>query len=144
MSWFQVRGFIATIRSTPPRRPSQPFSVTRTSYQVGRPWILDGKMLRGLTGTPILRMDRANNSLAEAEPEPLTLANLITKSLTASIRFTFMPPPPSRQTKYPDRHVGVRRHSPWSHPQALGLGLLFPGSCRRLRTLSLIHISEPT
>ena len=58
------------------------FSDTRTSYQVGRPWMLDGKMLRGLTGTPMRRIARANSSLAEAEPEPLTLANLTTKSLT--------------------------------------------------------------
>src|SRR5690348_5206883 len=76
-----VCGFIATIRSVPPRRPSQPCSDTRTSYQVGRPWMLDGKMLRGLTGTPMRRMDLANSSLADAEPEPLTLANLTTKSL---------------------------------------------------------------
>src|SRR5438270_4850363 len=48
--------------------------------------MLDGKMLRGLTGTPMRRMLRANISLAEAEPEPLTFANLTTKSLTASIR----------------------------------------------------------
>src|SRR3546814_958396 len=77
----QVCGFIATFRSTPPRRPSQPRSDTRTSYQVGRPWMLDGKMLRGLTGTPMRRMALANSSLADAEPEPLTLANLTTKSL---------------------------------------------------------------
>src|SRR5690348_12797775 len=76
---------MATIRSVPPRRPSQPRSDTRTSYQVGRPWMLDGKMLRGLTGTPIRRMALANSSLAEAEPEPLTLANLTTKSLLAEI-----------------------------------------------------------
>src|ERR1700744_1848280 len=81
----QVCGFIATIRSTPPRRPSQPWPETRTSYQVGRPWMLEGKMLRDATGTPIRRMERANISLAEAEPEPLTLANLMTKSLTAFI-----------------------------------------------------------
>src|SRR5690348_3504117 len=82
-----VCGFIATIRSVPPRRPSQPCSDTRTSYQVGRPWMLDGKMLRGLTGTPIRRMDLANSSLADAEPEPLTLANLTTKSLLAARSF---------------------------------------------------------
>ncbi len=29
----------------------------------------------------------ANSSFAEAEPEPLTLANLMTKSLRASMRF---------------------------------------------------------
>src|SRR5688500_20320437 len=78
---------MATIRSTPPRRPSQPRSVTRTSYQVGRPWMLEGKMLRGETGIPMRRKLLANSSFAEAEPEPLTLANLMTKSLTASSRF---------------------------------------------------------
>src|SRR6185436_10568092 len=62
-------------------------SVTRTSYQVGRPWMLDGKMLRGDTGTPMRRIERANSSLALAEPEPLTLANLTTKSFAASIGF---------------------------------------------------------
>src|SRR4051812_26697721 len=82
-SFSQVCGFIATIRSTPPRRPSQPRSDTRTSYHVGRPWMLLGKMLRGLTGTPIRRMDFAKSVLAEAEPEPLTFANLTTESLTA-------------------------------------------------------------
>src|SRR5690606_23102217 len=46
-----------------------------------RPWMLDGKMLRGPTGTPMRRMALANSSLADAEPEPLTLANLTTKSL---------------------------------------------------------------
>jgi len=49
------------------------------------PWMFDGKMLRGATGTPIRMMARANSSLAEAEPEPLTLANLMTKSLRLSI-----------------------------------------------------------
>src|SRR5688500_3675369 len=75
---------MATIRSTPPRRPSQPRSLTRTSYHVGRPWMFDGKMLRGLTGTPIRRMDLAKRVLAEAEPDPFTLANLTTKSLTTA------------------------------------------------------------
>src|SRR6185295_295860 len=88
MSCAQVCGFIATIMSQPPRRPRWPFSVTRTSYQVGSPWMFDGKMLRGLTGMPMRRNDFANSSLADAEPEPLTLANLMTKSLSASIRFT--------------------------------------------------------
>src|SRR2546423_7850154 len=88
MSRSQVCGFISTIRSTPPRRPSHPRSLTRTSYQVGSPWMLDGKMLRGLTGTPMRRRLRANSSLAEAEPAPLTLANLTTKSLTDSMRLT--------------------------------------------------------
>ncbi len=78
----KVCGFIATIRSTPPRAPRCPASVTRTSYQVGRPWMFDGKMLRGDTGTPMRMTERANSSLALAEPEPLTLANRTTKSFT--------------------------------------------------------------
>src|SRR5262245_20168420 len=78
-----VCGFIATIRSTPPRRPSQPASDTRTSYQVGNPWMLDGKMLRAPTGTPIRRMTLANSPLALADPDPFTLANLTTKSFVA-------------------------------------------------------------
>ncbi|OIQ79746.1 hypothetical protein GALL_385060 [mine drainage metagenome] len=45
------------------------------------PWMFEGKMLRGATGTPMRITERANRSLAEAEPEPLTLANLMTKSL---------------------------------------------------------------
>src|SRR5713101_8992686 len=75
------------MRSTPPRRPSQPDSETRTSYHVGRPWMFEGKMLRGLTGTPMRRIAFAKSSLAEAEPEPFTFANLTTKALTDSMRF---------------------------------------------------------
>src|ERR1700742_2244555 len=84
---------MATIRSTPPRRPSQPSPDTRTSYQVGRPWMFDGKMLRVATGTPMRMTLRAKSSLAEAEPEPLTLANLTTKSLVAASCFMLSLPP---------------------------------------------------
>src|SRR5215207_5679112 len=69
------------MRSTPPRRPRHPSLTTRTSYHVGSPWMFDGKMLRAATGTPMRRIARANNPFADAEPEPLTLANLTTKSL---------------------------------------------------------------
>src|ERR1700709_2635957 len=48
--------------------------------------MFDGKMLRGLPGTPRRSRLRAKSSFADAEPEPLTLANLTTKSFTASIR----------------------------------------------------------
>src|SRR5579863_9296783 len=81
----QVCGFIATIMSTPPRAPRWPSSVTLTSYQVGRPWMLEGKILRGATGTPMRITDRANSSLALAEPDPLTLAKRTTKSFTLLI-----------------------------------------------------------
>src|SRR3954471_23525707 len=53
----------------------------RTSYHVGRSWMFDGKMLRAATGTPMRRIARAKSPFADAEPEPLTLANLTTKSL---------------------------------------------------------------
>ena len=66
----------------PPRRQRQPASTTRTSYHVGRPWMFDGKMLRAATGTPIFSTALANRPLADADPDPLTLANLTTKSLT--------------------------------------------------------------
>ncbi len=39
-------------------------------------------MLRELAGIPMRRIDLANSALALAEPDPLTLANLTTKSLT--------------------------------------------------------------
>src|SRR5512138_3479881 len=47
--------------------------------------MFDGKILRELAGMPIRSTDLANSALALAEPEPLTLANLTTKSLTAVI-----------------------------------------------------------
>jgi hypothetical protein len=47
--------------------------------------MFEGKMLRELAGIPIRSTDLANSALALAEPEPLTLANLTTKSLTAAI-----------------------------------------------------------
>src|ERR1043166_7823310 len=50
--------------------------------------MFDGKLLRGATGTPMRRIDLANSRFADAEPEPLTLANLTTKSLTRSIGVT--------------------------------------------------------
>src|SRR3954470_19456597 len=49
--------------------------------------MLDGKMLRGLTGMPMRRKALANSSFADAEPEPFTFANLMTKSFVASILF---------------------------------------------------------
>src|SRR5215469_14127598 len=44
--------------------------------------MFDGKMLRELAGMPMRRIDLANSPLALAEPDPFTLANLTTKSLT--------------------------------------------------------------
>src|SRR5271163_2503889 len=47
--------------------------------------MFEGKMLRELAGIPMRRIDLANSALALAEPDPLTLANLTTKSLTLCI-----------------------------------------------------------
>ncbi len=49
--------------------------------------MLEGKILRAPTGTPMRKTIFANRPLAEAEPEPLTLANLTTKSLVAEMGF---------------------------------------------------------
>src|SRR3954469_11550927 len=94
----QVCGFIATIKSTPPRRPRYPACETRTSYQVGRPWMLEGKMFRGLTGTPMRRIDFARSRLALADPDPLTLANLMTNSFVLAIDFDM----PVRPVPFPE------------------------------------------
>src|SRR5271170_4447677 len=51
--------------------------------------MFDGKMLRELAGIPIRRIDLANRELALAEPDPFTLANLTTKSLTLRIAWIF-------------------------------------------------------
>ena len=63
--------------------------------------MFDGKMFLALTGTPIRNIVLATIVLAEALPEPLTVANLITKSLMplicvssavpVSIRSSFRP-----------------------------------------------------
>src|SRR5213079_3145441 len=116
MSWSQVCGFIATMRSTPPRRPRHPASLTRTSNHVGRPWIFEGKMLRGATGTPMRRIDLANSRFADAEPEPFTLANLTTKSLMRWIGVAVFIRPPVR----------TPRHARSEQPQADAYGSRAP------------------
>src|ERR1051325_11021523 len=102
---------MATIRSTPPRRPRCPASVIRTSYQVGRPWMVDRKMLRAATGTPIRITERAKRPLALAEPDPLTLANLTTKSLTACLEGALASPARAVSGNCPESGIGPRvRH----------------------------------
>ena len=86
-------------------------------------------MLRGVTGTPMRRIDLANSVLALADPDPLTLANLTTKSLTRwrpvtrSVSCNMRAPPvPHRSgsAAYPTRQWGtVRRtgRSAGRHPR---------------------------
>jgi len=71
------------MRSTPPpRAPRCPDS--GDAHFVPRRKSLDvaGNMLRGVDATPILSTALANSAFALAEPDPFTLANLTTKSLT--------------------------------------------------------------
>ena len=49
--------------------------------------MFDGNKFLGLTGTPILKIAFAKIELALAEPEPLTLANLMTNSLTDLFKY---------------------------------------------------------
>src|SRR4051812_15583267 len=111
--------------------------------------MLDGKILRGLTGTPMRRIALANSSFADAEPEPLTFANLTTKSLVASMGFMRQmldakrsPLPPAGEVA-PTARVRVasegttRSGNPKRHPHppsapspASGRREIHPGSCR--------------
>src|SRR6187549_3202826 len=75
-------GLTLTIRLTPSRRPIYPSPFTLTSYHVGKPCMLDGKIFLADTGTHILKMALANIVFALAEPVPFTLANRTTKSFT--------------------------------------------------------------
>src|SRR5215471_6374847 len=59
--------------------------------------MFEGKMLRGATGTPMRSIDLAKRRFAEAEPEPLTLANFTTKSLTRAMGVTFIGAPSIRR-----------------------------------------------
>src|SRR5207302_3837968 len=82
-----------------------PWPDTRTSYQVGRPWMFEGKMLRVPTGTPLRSTHFANSSFALAEPEPLTLANLTTKSLVETIGCGM-----TRPARFRDKTSSCPRH----------------------------------
>ena len=81
MSFSSVSGFIATTRSRSPGRAFHPSALTRISYQVGSPWMFDGKMF-----FPGDRNAHAENGLHEhrvrdADPVPLTVPILKAKSL---------------------------------------------------------------
>jgi hypothetical protein len=55
--------------------------LTRISYQVGSPWIFDGKTFFPVTGTPIRKIACMIRPLAEADPVPLAVAILNANSL---------------------------------------------------------------
>ena len=58
-----------------------PALLTRTSYQVGSPWMLEGNRFFPETGIPIRKIACISNPFALADPVPLTLASLSAKSL---------------------------------------------------------------
>src|SRR5580698_9805929 len=51
-------------------------------YQVGRPAMFDGKRFLPLTGIPMPKMLLSRTLLADCEPDPLTVATWMLKSLT--------------------------------------------------------------
>src|ERR1700735_4878473 len=81
MSRAYVSAFIATITSYALVRAVWPSLLIRISYQVGSPWMFDGKRFLPETGIPMRKMACMRRPLALAEPEPLTLASLMAKSL---------------------------------------------------------------
>src|ERR1700742_2949041 len=97
---------MATMISTRPERATCPSLVTRISYQVGRPWMFEGKESFPLTGMPLRKIDFISSELALAEPVPFTVAILMTKSLmraaldgaiTSSLRYL---PDPSGDLRF--------------------------------------------
>src|SRR5690606_16951209 len=54
-------------------------------YQVGCPWMFDGKMFFPCTGMPILKNDRSSVRLAVWLPVPLAVATAMEKSLTTAV-----------------------------------------------------------
>ncbi len=64
------------------QRAVKPSLFKRMVYQVGRPWILEGKRFLPETGMPILKMARKMVLLAVELPEPLTVPTVIEKSFT--------------------------------------------------------------
>lgn len=60
-------------------------------YQVGIPWMFEGKIFRAETGIPILNIARSMVLLAVALPDPLTVAKVIEKSFILGSTAIFNP-----------------------------------------------------
>src|ERR1700753_1276585 len=84
MSAFEVSAFMATRMSISFLRAIYPCLLARMVYQVGRPAIFDGKRFLPLMGTPIAKILFSRTLLADCDPEPLTVATWMLKSLTTS------------------------------------------------------------
>src|ERR1700761_2254190 len=85
MSSFAVSGFIATSRSIYLRRATYPSLLARMVYHVGSPAMLEGNRFLPETGTPIPKMLFSKTLLADCEPDPLTVATWMLKSLTTRL-----------------------------------------------------------
>src|ERR1700735_5914938 len=85
MSSRAVSAFIATSSSISRLRATYPRLLARMVYHVGNPAIFDGKRFFPLTGIPIPNMLLSSTRLADCDPDPLTVATWMLKSLM--IRF---------------------------------------------------------
>jgi hypothetical protein len=74
-------GFMATTISCSSLRAMKPSLLARIVYQVGKPWMLEGKRFFPETGMPILKMARKMVLLAVELPEPFLVPTMIEKSL---------------------------------------------------------------
>src|SRR5580658_7805744 len=82
MSSFAVSAFMATRTSISFLRATYPCLLARIVYQVGRPAMFEGKRFLPLTGIPMRKRERRRMALADCDPEPLTVAIWIERSLT--------------------------------------------------------------
>src|ERR1035437_1326501 len=87
MSLAYVPVFSATTRSISGGRAVYPSLLTRISYQVGSPWMFDGKMFLPETGIPIRKMLCIRRLFALADPVPFTVAILKANELTEDGRW---------------------------------------------------------
>ena len=94
---------MATIRSYSGLRAVHPSPLTRISYQVGRPWMLEGNTFFPVTGIPMRKMACMRRPLALADPVPLTVAILRARSLIRASR-----PSPSAPGSVPAEGSGAR------------------------------------
>src|SRR5471030_313101 len=81
-SSFTVCAFMQTRMSTSFFRAIHPSLLARMVNQVGSPAMFEGNMFLPLTGTPIWKIERIRTLFDDCEPEPLTVATWIVRSLT--------------------------------------------------------------
>src|SRR6185437_8534550 len=82
MSSRAVSGFSAINISELRLRATYPCLLARMVYQVGSPAMFDGNRFLPETGIPMRKMLRSSTLFADCEPEPLTVATWMLKSLT--------------------------------------------------------------